>query len=94
MIARLLVVMVPGGVRPPLVSRRGVTLAMSAVIVIEIVLGLIVLAGAVMFAVRDTRQRSAAAGEDYSEPEHTAEVPERSSEQQVEQPVSEVADRV
>jgi len=83
---------------------------MSAVIVIEIVLGLIVLAGAVMFAVRDTRRRSAAAGgEDYSEPERTAEAPERTaevpqhsseraaergSEQEAEQPVSEVADRM
>ena len=80
---------------------------MSAVIVIEIVLGLIVLTGAVMFAVRDTRARSAAAGQDYTEPEpaaevpehaaevpeHAAEVPEHGSEQEAEQPASEVADR-
>ena len=88
---------------------------MSAVIMIEIVLGLVVLAGAVMFAVRDTRARSAATGPDHAEPERAAEAPERtaevpehsneapehraevlehSSEQEAEQPVGEVADRV
>lgn len=53
---------------------------MSAVIMIEIVLGLVVLAGAVMFAVRDTRARSAATGQDYAEPERPAEAPERTVE--------------
>ncbi|MGH3674117.1 MAG: hypothetical protein ACRDSH_26335 [Pseudonocardiaceae bacterium] len=81
---------------------------MSAVIMIEIVLGLIVLAGAVRFAVRDTRARSTTAGEGYAEPERTAEVPDHSNEvpdhsnevpehrdeQEAERPVSEVADRV
>ena len=53
---------------------------MSAVIMIEIVLGLVVLAGAVMFAVRDTRARSAATGHDYAEPARAAEAPERTAE--------------
>ena len=55
---------------------------MSAIIVIEIVVGIVVLAAAVRFAVRDIRQRSAAV-EPEAEPVETAHV--AATEPQVEQ---------
>lgn len=57
---------------------------MSAIIVIEIIVGIVVLAAAVWFAVRDTRQRSAAA-EPEVEPVEPAHVPARHSAPQPEQ---------
>ncbi|MDQ3761653.1 MAG: hypothetical protein M3460_08120 [Actinomycetota bacterium] len=64
---------------------------MSAVIVIEIVVGIVVLAAAVRFAIRETRRRSGAGPEQQSGPEHTGEEPARDSDRQ-EQPVNEAAD--
>lgn len=61
--------------------------------IVEIVVGIVVLAGAVRFAVRDARRRRPANVQDQSEPEHIPEVQERDSEQKAEQPVSEVADQ-
>jgi flagellar biosynthesis/type III secretory pathway M-ring protein FliF/YscJ len=72
---------------------------MDMIMIVEIVVGIVVLAGAVRFAVRDVRQRRhASLQQQYEpahtpEPEHTSEVQERSSEREVEQPPSEVADR-
>ncbi|HXT46592.1 MAG TPA: hypothetical protein VN748_21180 [Pseudonocardiaceae bacterium] len=57
---------------------------MSAIIVIEIVVGIVVFAAAVRFAVRDTRQRIAAA-EHEAAPVETAKVPARDSEPAAEQ---------
>lgn len=64
---------------------------MSAVIVIEIVIGIVVLAAAIRFAVRDTRQRESSR-ESEVEPVNTAQAPARSREsrEEVAQPLSEV----
>jgi hypothetical protein len=64
---------------------------MNLVIVVEIVAGILVLAAAVRFAVRDTRRRSGASLAQPSGPEDTREVSERGSEREVEQRRSEVA---
>ncbi|MBV9161010.1 MAG: hypothetical protein JO309_04905 [Pseudonocardiales bacterium] len=66
---------------------------MDMVIIVEIVVGLLVLAGAVRFAMRDARQRRSASLQQQSEPEHTPEVQERGSESEAEPHPSEVADR-
>jgi hypothetical protein len=65
---------------------------MNMVIVLEIVAGILVLAAAVRFGVRDVRQRSDAS-EQRSGPEDTGEVQERGSEREAEQHLSEVADQ-
>jgi hypothetical protein len=57
---------------------------MSAIIVIEVIVGIGVLAAAVRFALRDVRQRSAAAKPDI-EPMETANVPARGSAPEAEQ---------
>jgi flagellar biosynthesis/type III secretory pathway M-ring protein FliF/YscJ len=44
---------------------------MDMVIIVEIVVGIVVFAGAVRFAVRDARERRPADLEQQSEPEHT-----------------------
>jgi flagellar biosynthesis/type III secretory pathway M-ring protein FliF/YscJ len=44
---------------------------MDMVIIVEIVVGIVVFAGAVRFAVRDARERRLADLEQQSEPEHT-----------------------
>ncbi|MGH3767368.1 MAG: hypothetical protein ACRDS0_29845 [Pseudonocardiaceae bacterium] len=62
---------------------------MSAIIVIEIVVGIVILAGAVRFAVRDTRQRSDSGPEQDGHIADTAEVP-ASPEPQPAQQLSEV----
>ncbi|HET9255864.1 MAG TPA: hypothetical protein VFO16_11770 [Pseudonocardiaceae bacterium] len=65
---------------------------MSAIIVIEIVIGLVVLAAAVRFAVRDARERGGFAV-DYSEAEPsavTAVAPERAAKPQAQEHLSEV----
>ena len=54
---------------------------MSAVMVIEIVVGIVILAAAVLFAVRETRRLNAAM-ETEAESVETAPAPERSSEPQ------------
>jgi hypothetical protein len=61
---------------------------MSMVIVIEIVAGILLLAAAVRFAVRDTRSRSGAPVEQQSAPAHV-EVAERGSELKADQHMSE-----
>jgi hypothetical protein len=80
---------------------------MNMVIIVEIVVGILVFAGAVRFAVRDARQRGPASLEQQSEPVHepactpsahasevhTFEVQERTSERGAEQHPSEVAER-
>lgn len=66
---------------------------MDMVIIVEIVLGIVVLAGAVRFAVRDVQQRRPASLQQQSEPEPAPEAQERGSEREAEQPPSEVADR-
>jgi flagellar biosynthesis/type III secretory pathway M-ring protein FliF/YscJ len=76
---------------------------MNMVIIVEIVVGIVVFAGAVRFAVRDARQRRPASLEQQSEPAHTPpahapevqtfEVQERTSERDAERHPSEVADR-
>lgn len=69
---------------------------MSAVIVIEIVIGIVILAAAVRFAIRDTRQRSAASPElgteaaDTGEAADTAASPAADRKAQPEQHLSEV----
>ncbi len=60
---------------------------MTMVVILEIVVGIVVLAAAVRFAVRDTRQRRAGA-----ESEDTAEAPVRGGEREARQHRSEVAD--
>jgi hypothetical protein len=63
---------------------------MSAVIVIEIVIGIVVLAAAVRFAVRDTRRRSQATPEQEVESADTVEAPAGDSEPEPEQHLTEV----
>jgi hypothetical protein len=63
---------------------------MSAVIVIEIVVGIVILAAAVRFAVRDARQRSISRPEQGSEAPDTADAPAGGSKVQSEQHLSEV----
>jgi hypothetical protein len=64
---------------------------MSAIVVIEIVIGIVILAAAVRFAVRDTRQRSASDSEQGAEAATTMEAPARASEPQPAQQLSEVS---
>lgn len=66
---------------------------MDMVMMVEIIVGIVVLAGAVRFAVRDARQRRPASVQDQSEPEHIPEVQERDSEREADQHPSEVADQ-
>jgi|GraSoiStandDraft_30_1057271.scaffolds.fasta_scaffold1337906_1 hypothetical protein len=66
---------------------------MSAIIMIEIVVGIVVLAAAVRFAVRDTRQRSAAV-EPEIESVETAPVPARGSAPEAEQETKQDAEPV
>jgi hypothetical protein len=61
---------------------------MNMVIVVEIVVGILVLAATVRFAVRDTRQRRG-----VTEPEGIGEASERGGEREAEQDPSEVADQ-
>jgi flagellar biosynthesis/type III secretory pathway M-ring protein FliF/YscJ len=67
---------------------------MSAVIVIEIVVGIVILAAAVRFAVRDIMQREAAARDAEAGSADTAQAPAPSTEPAAEaeaaQPLSEV----
>ncbi len=63
---------------------------MSLIIVIEIVVGIVILAAAVRFAVRDTRQRSASGQEPSAEAATAGEALARASEPQPAQELSEV----
>jgi hypothetical protein len=65
---------------------------MSAIIVIEIVVGIVVLAAAVRFAVRDARQRSGAA-ESEVEPVEAGKVPARGSAPEAEQETGQEANQ-
>ncbi|MBV8540913.1 MAG: hypothetical protein JO063_05920 [Pseudonocardiales bacterium] len=64
---------------------------MSTVIVIEVIAAILVLAAVVRYAVRDTRRRSTAGPRQQPASENTGEAP--TGEREVEQPLSEVADR-
>lgn len=64
---------------------------MSMVIVLEIVIAIVVLAAAVRFAVRDTRQRRDASPPQRVDPGSTSEVQQHASEREAEQRPSEVA---
>ncbi len=66
---------------------------MSAIIVIEVIVGIGVLAAAVRFAVRDVRQRSAAAKPDI-EPMETADVPARGNAPEAEQETAQESEPV
>jgi hypothetical protein len=63
---------------------------MSMVIVLEIVIAIVVLAAAVRFAVRDTRQRRDASPQQQIDHEGTSEVQQHVSEREAEQRPSEV----
>jgi flagellar biosynthesis/type III secretory pathway M-ring protein FliF/YscJ len=63
---------------------------MTAIIMIEIVVGIVILAAAVRFVVRDIRQRSASDSEQGAEAATTTEAPARASESQPAQQLSEV----
>ena len=63
---------------------------MSAIIVIEIVVGIVILAAAVRFAVRDTRQRSGSGPEEGVGAPNTVEAPAADKEAQPAQQLSEV----
>ncbi|MDT7595396.1 MAG: hypothetical protein QOJ06_942 [Pseudonocardiales bacterium] len=63
---------------------------MSAIIVIEIIFSIFLLAATVLFAVRETRRRSGANPEQQSGPENIGEVPEHNIEPEAEQHLSEV----
>jgi flagellar biosynthesis/type III secretory pathway M-ring protein FliF/YscJ len=63
---------------------------MNAIIVIEIVVGIVILAAAVRFAVRDIRQRSASDSEQGAETVTTTEAPACASEPEPAQQLSEV----
>jgi FtsZ-interacting cell division protein ZipA len=69
---------------PPLVKQRSARLVMNMVIVIEIVAGIFVLAGAVVFAVRDTRQRRSFSVEQEPAPKDVREVQASGSEHDAE----------
>ncbi|MGH3874593.1 MAG: hypothetical protein ACRDSR_24345 [Pseudonocardiaceae bacterium] len=67
---------------------------MNMVIVLEILLGIVVLAAAVRFAVRDARQRRGVAGPTNTEEAGTGESqPARGDEQKVQPRSAEVADQ-
>ncbi len=68
-------------------------LLMSMVIVLEVVVAIVVLAAAVRFAVRDTRQRRDASPQQRFEPEDTGGAQPRVSTHEAEQHPSEVADQ-
>jgi flagellar biosynthesis/type III secretory pathway M-ring protein FliF/YscJ len=63
---------------------------MSAIIVIEIVIGLVVLAAAIRFAVRDSRERRASSVGQEAEPTDTAATPAHTTEPGTSAPLSEV----
>jgi hypothetical protein len=71
---------------------------MNMVIVLEIVLGILLLAAAVRFAVRDVRQRRSDSLQQQSEPEHAPDPghtpEEHAGEHQAQPQPSGVADRV
>ncbi|HEX5346334.1 MAG TPA: hypothetical protein VFW64_04420 [Pseudonocardiaceae bacterium] len=64
---------------------------MSAIIVIEIIFSIFLLAATVRFAVRETRRRSGADPEQQSGTENIDRAPERNIEPETEQHLSEVA---
>jgi hypothetical protein len=72
---------------------------MTIVIILEIIIGIIVLAAVVRFAIRDTRQRSGAGVEQQPAPvqpttqEAAAGTPAAAGTQQTEHPLSEATDR-
>jgi hypothetical protein len=75
---------------------------MTMVIILEIIIGIVVLAAVVRFAIRDTRRRSGASGEQEpapTQPQPTtkeaaaAGTPAAAGRQQTEQPLSEATDR-
>lgn len=68
---------------------------MSAVIVIEIIVGIVLLAAAVRFAVRDSQERRSASLEPQSPPADRSGVPAHGSggEQDAEAPLSEATDQ-
>ncbi|MBV9140614.1 MAG: hypothetical protein JO115_06830 [Pseudonocardiales bacterium] len=68
---------------------------MSAVIMIEIIVGVVLLAAAVRFAVRDTQQRRSASLEPQSLPADRSDVPAHvsSGEHAAEAPLSEATDQ-
>ena len=63
---------------------------MGAIIVIEIVVGIVILAAAVRFVIRDIRQRSDEDLEQGAEAAPTTDAPEHASEPQPAQQLSEV----
>lgn len=66
---------------------------MNMLMGLEIIVGIVVFAAVVRFAVRDARQRGAASLEQHPEPEHTPQAPEHGSGHEAEEHPSEVADR-
>ena len=63
---------------------------MSPIIGIEIVIGLVVLAAAIRFAVRDSRERRGSSVDEEVEPTETAAAPAHTTESDTAQPLSEV----
>jgi hypothetical protein len=63
---------------------------MSAIIVIEIVIGLVVLAAAVRFAIREARERSGSSVDTEAGPTDTAATPAHAPEPKTAAPLSEV----
>jgi hypothetical protein len=64
---------------------------MSAIIVIEIIFSIFLLAATVRFAVRETRRRSDVNPQQQSGPENIGEAPEHNIEPEAEQHLSEVS---
>jgi flagellar biosynthesis/type III secretory pathway M-ring protein FliF/YscJ len=63
---------------------------MSAIIAVEIIVGIVILAAAVRFVIRDIRQRSAEDLEQGAEAATTTDTPARATEPQPAQQLSEV----
>jgi hypothetical protein len=66
---------------------------MNMLMVLEIIVGIIVLAAVVRFAIRDARLRGSDSLAQHPEPERTPPAPESGSEAEAEEHPSEVADR-